>query len=108
MSTDLSNLSSSELTDVIAKAQKALAERQRSEKKAIIAQIHELAASIGVTVTIHGEAKTSRGNPRKGSKVAIKYRNPQDMAQVWTGRGVKPRWLKALLDLGHSIESFKL
>jgi DNA-binding protein H-NS len=106
--TDLSNLSSKELADVIANAQKALAEKQRTERKAVLTQIQALAASIGVTVTIQQERGEAKANSRKGSKVAIKYRNPNDVSQTWTGRGVTPRWLKALVDSGRSISEFQV
>lgn len=108
MNQDLSTLSAEELEIVIANAQKTLAERQRAERKDVITKIHALAGSIGLSVTIHEGAQTSRTSSRKGSKAPIKFRNPQDPTQVWTGRGVTPRWLKSLLDLGHSLESFRL
>lgn len=106
MSTDLSNLSTSELENVIANAKKALAEKQRTERTAVIEQIHALASSIGVIVTIQQGRGETKANARKGSKVAIKYRNPNDASQAWTGRGVTPRWLTALLNAGHQIEAF--
>lgn len=33
----------------------------------------------------------------KGSTVAPKYRNPEDPAQTWTGRGRQPGWFAAAL-----------
>lgn len=105
---DLSNLSSQELADVIARAQKALTEKQRSERKDVIAKIQELASSIGVTVTIQQGTAELKANPRKGSKVAIKYRNPNDPSQTWTGRGVTPRWLKALVESGKNVADFQV
>ena len=105
---DLSNLSSQELADVIARAQKALIEKQRSERKDVIAKIQEMASSIGVTVTIQQGTAELKANPRKGSKVAIKYRNPNDPSQTWTGRGVTPRWLKALVESGRNVAEFQV
>ncbi len=105
---DLSNLSSQELADVIARAQKALTEKQRSERKDVIAKIQELASSIGVTVTIQQGTAELKANSRKGSKVAIKYRNPLDPSQTWTGRGVTPRWLKALVESGKNVADFQV
>lgn len=32
----------------------------------------------------------------KGAKVAPKYRNPSNLEQTWTGRGVSPTWVQAL------------
>lgn len=106
MLTDLAKLTLDELSKVINDAQKVLAEKQKSERKETIAKIHELAASIGVTVTIDGAKPTARSSSRKGQKVAAKYKNPQNPAETWTGRGVKPRWLRALTDAGKKIEDF--
>lgn len=104
MSNDLSNLSLDELHELAAKAQRALEEKRRESRKAVIAQIKELADSIGVTVTINDGEKPVSG--RKGSKVPAKYRNPHNPQQTWTGRGVKPRWLAALVNEGRNVDDF--
>lgn len=106
MLTDFAKLTLDELSKVIGDAQKVLAEKQKSERKEIIAKIHELAASIDVTVTIDGAKASTRGSSRKGQKVAAKYKNPHNSSETWTGRGVKPRWLRALTDAGKRIEDF--
>ena len=31
----------------------------------------------------------------KGGKVAVKYRDPKNPANTWTGRGRMPRWMAA-------------
>ena len=104
MSHDLHHLSLEELHDLAAKAQRALEDKRKESRKTVIAQIRELAESIGVTVTItDGDRALSA---RKGSKVAAKYRNPHNPDQTWTGRGVKPRWLAALVNEGRQIEEF--
>jgi DNA-binding protein H-NS len=48
-------------------------------------------------------AKTGRG--RMGP-VAPKYRNPENPAETWAGRGLKPRWLSAALKGGNKLEDF--
>lgn len=37
----------------------------------------------------------------------IKYQNPANPNEVWTGRGRMPFWLKAFVDAGKDKESFK-
>jgi DNA-binding protein H-NS len=44
----------------------------------------------------------------KGKKVEPKYRNPDNQAETWAGRGATPRWLKALLGAGRKIEEFTI
>ena len=106
MTNDLHNLSLEELTNVIESAKKALAEKQKNERKAVIAKIKELADSIGLTVTIHeGDKPVSS---RKGTKVAAKYRNPNNSSETWTGRGVRPRWLQALINAGRELKEFHI
>jgi len=43
----------------------------------------------------------------KGSTVAAKYRNPDDPAQQWTGRGRQPAWVKTWIESGKSLEDAK-
>jgi len=103
MTDNINNLSEQELAELIAVASKQLEHKRGSKKRETIAQIKELAASIGVQVEIvDGGNKATRA----GSKVAVKYRDPASPKHVWTGRGMKPRWLKSLLDAGRSIEEF--
>lgn len=100
MTIDLSTLSLAELHDLIANAQQALLARQNQERKQVIAEIQALAESAGLTVTTLEAGKTTR------SKVAPKYRNPDQPTQTWRGRGVKPRWLAALVAAGHDPQEF--
>lgn len=49
--------------------------------------------------------KTGRkSSSQKGAKVAAKYRGPN--GETWSGRGLMPRWLAALVAAGKSKESF--
>ncbi|MEQ1544257.1 H-NS histone family protein [Methyloglobulus sp.] len=102
---DYQNLSENELKAVIERAEVALKNKQVNKRKEIIAKIKELAASIDATVEIHENGKKS---PRTVSKVAIKYRHPQDAEKTWTGRGMTPKWMRALLDKGHDRSEFKV
>jgi DNA-binding protein H-NS len=100
---DLNSKSPEELAAIIAEAQAQLVAKQTSKRKEVIAQIKELAASIGATVTINVEAKTSK---RSSSAVITKYRDPENPKNQWTGRGLAPKWMKAYLDAGRSKEEF--
>ena len=102
---DYQNLSESELQTVIESAEKALKNLQANKRKDVIAQIKELAASINVVVEIHEADKKS---VRKGVKVPVKYRHPEDSEKTWTGRGVMPAWLQALINAGHDRSEFEV
>jgi DNA-binding protein H-NS len=49
-------------------------------------------------------AKFGRGG-RMGP-VAPKYRNPENPAETWAGRGLKPRWLAAAIKGGKKLDDF--
>jgi hypothetical protein len=48
--------------------------------------------------------KSGRGGPR--GAVAPKYRNPDNPAETWAGRGLKPRWMAAALKSGRKMDDF--
>jgi DNA-binding protein H-NS len=52
-----------------------------------------------------GRTKASFGRGVRG-KVAPKYRNPENPAETWAGRGLKPRWLAAALKSGKKLDDF--
>jgi DNA-binding protein H-NS len=103
MSDNISTLSEQELAELIASASKQLEHKRGSKKRETVNKIRELAASIGVQIEI---LDSSNKTSRAGSKVAVKYRDPSNPKHVWTGRGMKPRWLKSLLDSGRNIDEF--
>ena len=105
MTTNLQELSETELASVIDNAQKALRDRQEGKRKEGIAKIREIAAAIGVNVEITEIGKSST---RRGGKVAVKYQNPANPANKWTGRGMKPKWLRELVEQGHQVEEFAI
>ena len=43
---------------------------------------------------------------RKRRNIAPKYRGPK--GETWAGRGLRPRWLTALVKQGHTIEQFSV
>ena len=44
----------------------------------------------------------------RGTKVPVKFRNPDNSAEAWSGRGLQPRWLSAAVKAGKSIEDFRI
>ncbi len=105
MTDQINNLSDQELAELIANASKQLEHKRGSKKREVVAQIKELATSVGIQVEIV-DAPVVRTSSRAGVKVAIKYRDPANPKNAWTGRGMKPRWLKSLLENGRNIDEF--
>ncbi|BBL69994.1 H-NS histone family protein [Methylogaea oryzae] len=106
MEQNLNVLSETQLQEVIENAHRALRDKQQSRRKEVFAEIRRLAASVGVTVEISEGDKPSRAT--RTGKVAAKYRNPSNPSQTWTGRGMKPVWLRDLLNSGRSIDEFAI
>src|SRR5258708_34384173 len=50
--------------------------------------------------------KRVRGGVR--GAVPPKYRNPDNPAETWAGRGLTPRWLAAALKTGKKLEDFRI
>jgi len=50
--------------------------------------------------------KAKAASPRAGGKVAPKYRNPANPEEVWSGRGMAPRWMAAYIQQGKSKDDF--
>ncbi len=105
MTTNLHELSETELASVIDNAQKALLSRQEGKRKEGIAKIREIAASIGVNVEITDSGKVST---RRGGKVPVKYQNPANPLDRWTGRGMQPKWLREFVEQGRQVEEFAI
>jgi DNA-binding protein H-NS len=73
-------------------------ERERAEVKSML---EEKAARAGFSVQeVFGMRKG------RGKKAAVKYRNPQNSAETWAGRGRQPLWLAARLKKGAKLEDF--
>jgi DNA-binding protein H-NS len=54
------------------------------------------------------EPKERRQKRRKYPKVAPRYRNPDDPAETWSGRGKQPRWLASALTKGRAMDEFRI
>jgi DNA-binding protein H-NS len=57
-----------------------------------------------------GIGARAKGVGRGGVRGAVlpKYRNPENPAETWAGRGLKPRWLSAALKSGGKLEDFRI
>jgi DNA-binding protein H-NS len=77
-------------------------------------QILHIARSAGLSEKDLRAIKTPKTSktpktPKTSSKASgeVKYRNPDDPAQQWTGRGRQPAWIKAWIASGKSLEQAK-
>jgi len=98
----------SNLKDLL--AQKATLEKQieeaaRNERADAVAKVKALMAEYGLSISDLSTRGGVKNAPRNGSKVAAKYRNAAT-GDAWSGRGLRPNWLKSALAAGKKLEDF--
>jgi DNA-binding protein H-NS len=82
----------------LCKLRDEIAEELKSRAESLKREIDQL---VGPTSSANGE---HRRGPRKGHKVAPKYKGPH--GEVWSGRGKIPRWLTAAMSEGKQLNDF--
>jgi DNA-binding protein H-NS len=82
----------------LCKLRDEIAEELRNRAESLQRTIDQL---VGPTSSAHNE---HRGGPRKGYKVAPKYKGPH--GEKWSGRGKMPRWLTAAMSEGKQLNDF--
>jgi DNA-binding protein H-NS len=82
----------------LCKLRDEIAEELESRAESLQRTIDQL---VGPTSPAHNERQ---GGPRKGYKVAPKYKGPH--GEKWSGRGKKPRWLTAAISEGKQLNDF--
>jgi DNA-binding protein H-NS len=89
-SNNFDSMSYAELAQMQTRIECLKIEKQNAERA-------ELRERILTMVKEHGfEISDLFGKSRKGkATVAVKYRDPQNPANTWTGRGRMPRWMVA-------------
>lgn len=102
---DLSNLNIADLRDLQESVKRELEKRERQELVDAREKILAIAKSVGVSVS---DLVGSGVRERKSLSVAVQYRNPEDASQQWTGRGLQPKWVKAWLETGKSLDMLRV
>lgn len=81
------------------------------------AELERMAAELGLVVTTPHETAVARprspaagtGAPKarkRTSDLPVKFRNPAEPNNTWTGQGRKPKWLVEKLAAGQAMEAF--
>lgn len=113
---NLETLSRQELNQLLEQVQQQIVKRERGELDTARDQIMAIAHRFNMSleqflekvglIGPDGVIKERRKHATSGTKVAPKYRNPDDHRQVWTGRGRKPEWMKDTK--GRPLEAFEI
>jgi len=106
MAIDLSAMSRKELLQLQTDVEKALKDAELRERREALKAAEKAAAQFGFSLSeLSAEAK-----PRAASKTKTppKYRNPENPAQTWSGRGRKPQWVHDALAKGADITDLEI
>ncbi|WP_288960211.1 H-NS histone family protein [uncultured Sulfitobacter sp.] len=76
--------------------------RKADAKKAVKATAKEHGFTIEDLFDLPTKAKSS------APKAPTKYRNPDNDAETWTGRGRKPQWIKDALEKDSDLSRFEI
>lgn len=87
---NLDKMSFAELADMEREIERLKVEKRNSERSAVREKLIAMAKQSGFEIS----ELFGKGNRGKGS-VPVKYRDPKDSANTWTGRGRMPRWMVA-------------
>jgi len=96
------------LSDLLAQRaelEKKIADVQREQRASAIAKVKSMMAEYGLTLADLGTKSAAAPRASGGKKVAAKYRNSAT-GETWSGRGLKPNWLKAAMASGRTINDF--
>ena len=112
MKFDLKSMTRKELEKLKVDVEKALIKMGEKDKKAALAAAEKAAAKHGFSL----EEITSDGAPRKlrkskpgpKTKSVPKYKNPNDAAQTWTGKGRQPDWFKTAILSGTPPDAMEI
>ncbi|MGB2246074.1 MAG: H-NS family nucleoid-associated regulatory protein [Alcanivorax sediminis] len=117
MTINLDALSIDELEKLIKQAEAALDKKRKAELKNAQAVLEKMAKELGVDpqdlLKGTGEKKKSTRKKTTTKKkagarkpAAVKFRDPKNSSNTWTGRGKRPLWLQDALSKGAKLEDF--
>ncbi len=100
----LKSMSLEKLVALKGQVEAMLSSKVFEQRRALESKLSELGRFQGGT----GRAKSGAGRGGPRGAVAPKYRNPENPAETWAGRGLKPRWLTTAMKGGKSLEDFAI
>lgn len=97
---NLDSLTLQELLEIQKQLPTLIAQRKEEVRKDVLQRASQLAAKHGLTLDdLVGKARR---------RPAIKYANPEDVTQVWSGVGSRPKWVREWLASGRTLDELKI
>jgi DNA-binding protein H-NS len=103
MQMNLKSMSIDALVALRGRIDTALSSKVAGERRALESQLASL-----TRVESGSLRKIAVGRGGARGKVAPKYHNPENPAETWAGRGLKPRWLTAAMKAGKKLDDFRI
>lgn len=110
----LSNLDSmtvDQIKQVSARANHVLITKQSESRLMAYKRCEDIALAEGLSLAqLVKSVEEDKNLKIKSTKksVKVKYQNPDNAEEKWSGRGKRPNWLKVLLLQGEKIEKFEV
>ncbi|MBV7408011.1 H-NS family nucleoid-associated regulatory protein [Maritimibacter sp. DP1N21-5] len=112
MKINLKGMSRKELEKLRADVDKALEKVGDEEKRAALEAAQKAAKAFGYSLADLADVKAPRKPASKKadgrSKVAPKFRHPENGDVTWTGRGRQPKWVVEYLANGGSLDDITI
>jgi DNA-binding protein H-NS len=99
----LKSMPIAQLQDLKSKIEAAISAKVTERRRELEVQLSKLSGFGG-----RGEKTSKFGRGGRTGAVAPKYRNPENHAETWAGRGLKPRWLTTAMKGGKTLEDFAI
>ena len=105
-----------ELKQLNARISRELDKRQAEAKSSLLKRLRQLARDEGVALEdVLGATPVAAPPPSRTPSAAksanapapVKYRNPNDLKQSWSGRGRRPAWVEAWLANGGTLDALE-
>lgn len=100
---NIENLNVNELQELIQQAETLSVRKQETQMMEAYKQFESIAQECNSTISeILGAGR------KLASLRSVRYANPENSEETWTGRGRKPLWLIAALEDGRKLSEFKV
>jgi len=101
---DLSEIAFQDLVKLRNELDTSIDNRREEEKQQLLWDIREKITERGFSMTEIFSRDEIIKHLKSRSPVFLKYHNPDNPEQKWSGRGRKPNWVIALLEQGRSLD----
>ena len=113
MAIKLTGLSLAELKALRLKVDAAIQKVETTNLSKARLEAAKLAKEYGISLDLlvaDGPAKEPVTSKKVKAKKPVppKYHHPENSSLTWTGRGLKPKWIVALLDNGYKLEELEI